>query len=238
MYLYFCNVKAKTVIGVAALAYLVYDKMQQTEALEELKKKIQSNEDSYNAQFNQLANDMESAIADNKGYVDKDVTATVRIELSSIDDKYWCMAGWVTLKNESPDKKLVSGLNLSWEYKGNVCEWQLWEQGTYTLPANSSVTIRLHSVNTKVLFSNKNSREAIKNAFRSVTGKKKSLVSSVGASLPITANLMVLQTIYGHTKQHIFVFENISGTCKYASYGICFSYASNKNGNSISDFKQ
>lgn len=234
----FATVKTNILIGIAALAYLAYDKIQQSNKLKTLQDNINENADTYNAQFNQLSDDFQNAIADNKGYIaDNNTTASVRIELSSIDDKYWCMAGWVTLTNNSSTKKLLSGLLVQWEYRGNVCDWQLWEQGNYTIPANSSVTVRMHSVNTKVLFPSKNSRETIKNAIRSATGKKKTLPASVGNSIPITANIKTIQTLQGYSTPRIFVMENVSGTCKYASYGVCFSYASKVNGSTIKEFQ-
>lgn len=234
----FASVKTKKVIGLAALGYLLYDKMKQSSVLKQLQDTVSENADTYNAQFNQLSNDFQNAIAENKGYItEKNTTASVRIELSSIDDKYWCMAGWVTFKNESSEKKLLSGVLVSWSYNGHVCSWQLWENGSYSIPAHSSVTIRLHSVNTKEIFPARNSREIIKNALRSATGTRKSLVASVGNSIPITANVKTLQTIPGYSTPHIFVLEDVSGSCKYASYGVCFRYASKINGSSIKEFQ-
>lgn len=231
----------RTYISLAAVAYILYDTIKQSDVLKELQDKIDKTSDRYAAQFNELATDMENAIKDDKGYVDRDVTADVRIEVSSIDDKYWCMAGWVTFENKSTTKKIVSGVKVQWSYEGQICAWQLWEKdNTYTIPAKSSTTIRLHSVNTKVVFPAKNSREIIKKAFRYAKGTKQSLVGSVGNTLPITADVVVMQTVYGYTTPHLTILlpENVKGTVKYASYGEVFAYASKINGAELTDFEK
>ncbi|MCM1069934.1 MAG: hypothetical protein NC038_07790 [Paludibacter sp.] len=221
----------KTIIGFGALAYFAYNKLSESLS-SKLNAGLKDATDNYNAQFNELSSDLNTAVNNNKGYADSDLEISVEIKLSSIVDTLWCMAGWVTITNTSSTSKNISGVLVDWEYNGYRCNWVLWEKHNYTIKANSSVTIRLHSVNTELLFPYKQARKAIREALK----QKSTYTKSIGCSIPITANVRILQTINGYSTDHLFTMEAVKGKCIYDSYGTCFSYNTNKNGSDLGEF--